>query len=233
MSTPKIHSAATDRKEKSAILAALLAVIILTALFVTLLQVSAPDSPYHSITVACVGDSITQGTEYPKDLQQLLGYNYTVGNFGLGGSTVLFSSTKPYMYRPAFQNALDFHADIIIIMLGTNDANPQFFWDIDNFVSNYKTLILALQTQSSQIWIVMPPPIFDDSMGPKAENLVNGVLPRIQQVADELNLPTVNVYPLLLDHPDYFWDGVHPDWQGAKVVANEVYRVVFGGTTHL
>jgi lysophospholipase L1-like esterase len=137
------------------------------------------------------------------------------------------------MYRPAFQNALDFHADIIIIMLGTNDANPQFFWDIDNFVSNYKTLILALQTQSSQIWIVMPPPIFDDSMGPKAENLVNGVLPRIQQVADELNLPTVNVYPLLLDHPDYFWDGVHPDWQGAKVVANEVYRVVFGGTTHL
>ena len=72
-----------------------------------------------------------------------------------------------------------------------------------------------------------PPPIFDDSLGPKSENLVQGIMPRIDQIAHDLNLPTINIYPLLIDHPDYFWDGVHPDWQGAKIIADAVYQAAF------
>ena len=51
-----------------------------------------------SIRVACVGDSLTQNTEYPIDLWALLGFsNYTLENFGVGETTVTLSSQTPYM----------------------------------------------------------------------------------------------------------------------------------------
>ena len=60
-------------------------------------------SPADPVRVACVGDSITEGTEYPADLWMLLGANYTVGNFGVGGSTVSLNSQKPLMNETAFK----------------------------------------------------------------------------------------------------------------------------------
>lgn len=74
------------------------------------------------IRVACVGDSITQGSGYPAKLQVLLGTNYSVGNFGVSGSTVTLNSTKPYMNQTAFEKAQQFQPKVVVIMLGTNDA---------------------------------------------------------------------------------------------------------------
>ena len=70
------------------------------------------------IRVACVGDSITEITGYPSKLQSMLGENYTVGNFGATGSTVLLKSWKPYMNQPQFENAEAFQPNIVVIMLG-------------------------------------------------------------------------------------------------------------------
>ena len=52
--------------------------------------------------VACLGDSITEITGYPADLQTLLGNNSIVGNFGVSGATVDFNTDKPYFFEPAF-----------------------------------------------------------------------------------------------------------------------------------
>jgi hypothetical protein len=45
--------------------------------------------------IACVGDSITEVSGYPSDLQTLVGSNTTVGNFGVSGATVSTTSDKP------------------------------------------------------------------------------------------------------------------------------------------
>ena len=78
--------------------AIVIATIILATLFVRFqtfgLHSAGEASP---VRVACVGDSITASTEYPSDLQSLLGPGYVVGNFGVNGSTVLLDSWKPYM----------------------------------------------------------------------------------------------------------------------------------------
>ena len=52
------------------------------------------DSPIDGALsrVACLGDSITQTTGYPADLQALLGNSSVVGNFGVSGSSVNFES---------------------------------------------------------------------------------------------------------------------------------------------
>jgi hypothetical protein len=90
------------------------------------------------VRVACVGDSITAGYlssnasfAYPGRLQAQLDSKYgpgkyTVTNFGAGGATVQRSADSPYWNRTqfaAFVNGSNY--DIVIIMLGTNDAKDK------------------------------------------------------------------------------------------------------------
>lgn len=100
------------------------------------------------IQVACVGDSITYGYDlddrsrwsYPAQLQNMLGSSYNVMNFGHSGRTAMKdgccveSSVAPlwceacgkrdcsYWDSPKYQEALLSNADIVVMMLGTNDA---------------------------------------------------------------------------------------------------------------
>ena len=221
------------RTERRQVLYAVVLLAIISAAFMTSIVLNPPKQFENSkvIRVACVGDSITEGTEYPKDLQELLGPNYSVLNCGAGGTTALFTSNHSYVYSRAFRTALDFQPNVVLIMLGTNDANPEYFRDISQFVTDYKAIISLFTAFHSKIWILKPPPIFNDGLGPKSENLVCDVMPRIDQVACDLNLPTIDIYPLLINHPDYFWDGVHPDWQGAKIIAKAVYQTAFVSKT--
>jgi acyl-CoA thioesterase-1 len=180
------------------------------------------------IRVACVGDSITGGTEYPADLWNLLGANYMVGNFGASGSTASLDSWTPYMNEIAFQDAKEFKPDIVIIMLGTNDANPLITPNNGSFVEGYEKLVAEFQSLSTkpQIYLVKPPPVLTHGTGPNAEYFVSTLIPRIEQVANRTNLPIIDVYSALVNNADFFPDGVHPNGEGAKLIANEIYKAV-------
>jgi lysophospholipase L1-like esterase len=184
--------------------------------------------PLYPLRVACVGDSITEGSGYPDDLRLLLGTDYTVGNFGVSGSTVSLKSNKPYISQTTFQKAKAFLPTIVVIMLGTNDASPETYQYLEHSVDDYKQLVGEFQALPSgpEIWLVKPPPIYNSGPGPNNTNLVQGVIPNIEQVADELNLSTIDVYASLANHSEYFPDGIHPDSEGAKVIATEVYQAI-------
>lgn len=174
------------------------------------------------IRVACVGDSITEWSNYPEVLQQLLGEGYVVGNFGAAGSAVTKNSDIPYIEQEVFHDAKDFQPDVVIIMLGTNDAKDFNYHYIGSFNSDYQELInyYAALPDEQQIWLVTPPPIYDNNLGLYNSNLEKGVLPEIERVASNLNLPTIDVYSALTGHLEYFKDGVHPNDEGAEVIAN-------------
>ncbi len=178
--------------------------------------------------VACIGDSITQITNYPNELQTMLGANYLVKNFGVSGSTVLNSTFRPYIQQEAFKKAKEFLPDIVIVMLGTNDANTYNLPIIDQFVDDYKRLINQIQELATEpiIFIVKPPPIFYTGLDINNTNLQEAVIPRIEQVAKQLELPTIDVYASLINYPEYFPDGVHPNNQGGKAIANKIYQTI-------
>jgi lysophospholipase L1-like esterase len=180
------------------------------------------------IRVACVGDSITEGSGYPFQLHMMLGSNYVVGNFGVSGSTVSLDSTKPYMNESKFKEALDFNPDIIVIMLGTNDANPEITPNEIGFDTDYSQLVSAFQQLDGRqlIWIVKSPPIFTDNSSYNNTILVTTFLPEIDKLADQMNLPTVNIYDALSNHSEYFVDGVHPTSDGAAIIASNVYDAI-------
>ena len=176
------------------------------------------------IRVACVGDSITDGSGYPYKLNLLLGSNYVVGNFGVTGSTVSVNSKKPYMVQPEFQEAKDFQPDIVIIMLGTNDANLDITPNDQSFEVDYTQLVTSFQELegNQKIFVVKSPPIFTNNPSYNNTYLANTVIPRIDRLADQLSLSTIDVYSAFGNHIDYFMDGVHPDSDGATLIAATV-----------
>jgi acyl-CoA thioesterase I len=187
------------------------------------------------IRVACVGDSLTQSTEYPYDLWMLLcTANYTLRNFGAGGTMITLKSETPYMNTSVFQSALEFQPNIVIIMLGTNDAQPSVHQYNTSFVDDYKKLVYAFQALASKpkTWIVLPPPIFSNQSGKiSPEYFKLTVIPSIEQAANETNLPIINVYSALASYSNYFPDGVHPNSAGAKLIANEIYKAIASQNT--
>ena len=180
------------------------------------------------IRVACVGDSITCGTSYPDDLWLMLGSKYVVGNFGNNGATVFLNSSNPYMDTPAFKVAKAFAPQIVIIMLGTNDADPTLNESNAVFVSDYVWLIAQFQGLASKpkVWIVTPPPIFNNTVGLSGEYLVQNIIPDVDQVATATGVSVINVYSPLVGHSSYFLDGVHPDVNGSLAVATVVHNAL-------
>jgi lysophospholipase L1-like esterase len=180
------------------------------------------------IRVACVGDSITQGSGYPSKLQELLGSNYTVGNFGVSGSTVSLNSSLPYMKQAAFFNAENFNPDIVLIMLGTNDANSEIAYNEDNFEADYIQLVTSFEglTSTPQIWVIKSPPIFSVDSNYSNTYLTSTIFPQIDELTTQMNLPTMNMYSVLENHSEYFFDGVHPNTDGANLIASNIYNSI-------
>ncbi len=214
------------RKTKISAVAAITIIVLSTV--IVFVQTVGNQVQARTIRVACVGDSITEGSGYTTKLCELLGENYSVGNFGEDGSTVTLASDKPYMEQDEFQEALNFRPDIIVVMLGTNDARPDFQQYNENFDEDYIRLLSYFQELKNkpQIWVVKSPPIQNNSLEISAPFFNKNVIPQIEHVADDLDLPTIDVYGAFGNRSDYFWDGVHPNSNGAALIASTVYNAI-------
>jgi lysophospholipase L1-like esterase len=217
--------------KRKIILAASVAILIIALSMVVVFSENLANKNVHSnnlARVACLGDSITNITGYPEDLQVMLGNNSIVGNFGVSGATVDFNTAKPYFFESEFNHVRSFLPTTVIIMLGTNDARTDNYQQINTFVADYERMISRIQAWSSkpQIFLVEPPPIFNNTLNLNGTSFAQGVIPRIQQVANAVGLPIINVYTPLVNYPEYFSDGVHPNSQGAQVIANIIYNAL-------
>jgi lysophospholipase L1-like esterase len=184
--------------------------------------------PNNGVRVACVGDSITEGVGYPAELQFELGNSYLVRNFGVGGASVMVESGKPYVEQFAFQEAKDFLPEIIVIMLGTNDARLSSIPYIGEFTVEYEEIINAFQeiTSNPRVCLVKPPPIFENELGLNGTILVRDLIPSIERLANDFDLSLIDVYSALIDHPEHFVEGVHPTIEGAQIIAKEVSKAI-------
>jgi lysophospholipase L1-like esterase len=214
------------RKQKTTMSLGIVALVILTTIVMSsMLQ---PEVDAQTIRVACVGDSITEYSGYTAKLQEKLGSNYVVGNFGVSGSTVSLDGKIAYMKQQAFLKAEHFEPELVVIMLGTNDANCEIANDTD-ITSDYMQLVSAFKNLNSNpdIIVVKSPPIYSDYSGYNNTFLTTNVIPTISTVAGDLNLTTVDVYSAMTDS-SYFKDGIHPNDEGADIIASTIYDAVIG-----
>ncbi len=198
------------------------------------------------VRVACVGDSITFGSglhqTYPVRLRQWLGTNYEVRNFGVSSTTVLRHGDYPYIARPAYTNALDFKADIVVIDFGANDSKHPNDGSLDatnavnnwqhkgDFISDYKELITAFRqaNPAAKIFICYPTPDFPGRWGINERTIREEMTPLIRTVADETGVTVIDLHAALAGRAELFPDTVHPNDEGTKLMAAEIFRVLTG-----
>ena len=205
--------------------AAVALIIILTALSIfEFIQLHSD----NQIRVACIGDSITMSTQYPLDLWGSLGSGYIVGDFGVGGAAVSQFTNMSYLHLPALETAKMFRPNIVIFMLGTNDAYTTFNETDSAFIADYVKLVGEFQSLSTKpvIWLVEPPPIYNNSIFLSDDVLIQKVIPNVQQVANQTHLKLIDAHTPLLKHSELFLDGVHPSADGARLLADTIYKAL-------
>lgn len=194
------------------------------------------DKDTGKIRVACMGDSITYGAKlddreaecYPAQLGRLLGPGYRVRNFGENGATLLNKGDKPYIKERAYKLAKEFEPNIIIILLGANDAKLWNWEHESDFISDYKTMIKELSALESKpkIWLCTPVPAYPRNYGIDDERIKTAVVPKVEAIATDCGLPIIDLYKALSDKPKLFPDKVHPNAAGAALLARTVYQAL-------
>jgi lysophospholipase L1-like esterase len=178
--------------------------------------------------LACVGDSITELTSYVSELQTLLGNSSVIGNFGVAGATVTLSSVSPFLFDNRSDAAKEFQPTTVIILLGTNDARSDAFSYVYTFMKDYDYLIDKFKALDSkpQIYLVLPPPVYENNLNINRNDFSEVIIPLIKQVANDTSMPLIDLYSPMLNHPEYFIDGVHPNDKGATVIAQTIYQKI-------
>ena len=132
------------------------------------------------VRVACVGDSLTRGDgsheprrpkgrgiaqrgNYPAILQKMLGDGFEVRNFGHGGATACNASDVPYAETTEWAEARRFRPDVIVLMLGTNDAKVQH-WEQPHcgpaaYAAGMRALLEGQDAPRPFTLVLQPPPL--------------------------------------------------------------------------
>ena len=191
--------------------------------------------------IGFVGNSITQGSglanpgsdSYPGQVDVFLPDSFEVSNFGLHSRTMLKHGDYPYWDVQEFSDALAYQADIVFILLGTNDSKP-YNWDVysEEYYDDCNALIDTLSSGEivPEIWLCLPPPAFSVQFDIRDSVIVNGIIPIHQQIIAERGLKSIDFYSTMLDKRDMFQDDIHPTPQGAEFMAKLIYEALLGDT---
>lgn len=193
------------------------------------------------VKVSCVGNSITYGTgisdreqyAYPVQLQKLLGENYIVGNFGKPGATLLKKGHRPYVEQEEYKKALSFAGDIVVIHLGINDTDPRNWPNYkEEFVSDYLDLINDFREVNPKCRVLLA------EMTPIAHRhprFLSGtrdwhaqIQAAIRTVADVSGAQLIDFFNPLYPYPHLLPDAIHPNAEGAALLAKIVYSSITG-----
>lgn len=192
--------------------------------------------------VACVGNSITYGflvdnreqNSYPSRLAGLLdSTRYEVRNFGKSRSTLLRKGHFPYVDQPEFKDAIDYAPDIVLIHLGVNDTDPRNWPNYsDEFVTDYFYLIDSFKAVNPKVRIILAnlTPIGAQHPRFKSGTRIwrDKVRESIANVAEIASLELIDFEDDLIDRPNLLPDGIHPNVEGAFILARNAYGAITG-----
>ncbi len=193
------------------------------------------------VRVACVGNSITYGMLvedrerncYPAVLGRMLGAGYDVRNFGHSGATLLNKGHNPYTKTKEYAEAIAFRPDIVVIHLGINDTDPRNWPNFrDEFIPDYAALIESFReaNPAAKVYICRMTPIPHRHRRFKAgtRGWHHQIQEAIERVAASQRTGLIDLEPVLKDRPELLPDAVHPNVEGARLLAEEIYRALTG-----
>lgn len=201
-----------------------------------------------NIRLVFQGDSITDagrdrrnyhdlGQGYPKFAAELIKQehpdkNFEFINFGISGNRT------GELFDRIYIDGIAFKPDVISFLIGVNDVAhryaPSFIATTDEQIAlNYREILKRIKKETNAKIIMLSPYVLDAENKAHIKEALNTVLPIIRELAaeyadayiplDELFEEAVKTQP----HPMYYSnDGIHPNENGAKFIAECYARAV-------
>ena len=212
-------------------------VVVVLMLSVALISECNAQQSQKRIKVACVGNSITEGVgsgdyelnSYPAQLQQLLGtVQYKVRNYGKSGHTLMSSGDRPWLMTDRWRDARKWKPAIVIIKLGTNDSKPINASHIESdFQRDLCALVDSFQALPSvkEIYLCTPIPCVEENRyNIDGQVIEQQIVPIIKKVVRKRKLKLIDLHSALTGHADLLPDHVHPNKEGAAIIARTVFE---------
>lgn len=188
------------------------------------------------ITVAAIGDSNTYGAgvllkgrnrwSYPAQLARLLGSRYQVLNYGLNRRTLQRDGDWPYAANRFAEASLRARADIVLIMLGTNDARGEN-WNAEAYESELADFAALYSADgTSTVYLLTPPVAFHNRWGVSAPTVAAGVVPIVRRVAERESLPLIDIFDVTDRGVAAHRDGIHLDADASRLVAEAIAAAI-------
>ena len=202
--------------------------------------------------VACVGNSITEGygiwseKKYPDHLQEMLGSDYAVTNFGVSSMTFAGATIKSgdnnssYWKTEKFKAALASSPNIVVIELGTNDSkyfmesaggNYNYLYgqcEKSQLYADYEALIdtFAHLPTNPEIYATLQP--YSNNVGWAIMDtaIVNQINPIIKETATKKGVNIIDLHTLFQTPAWFLDDSVHPNAKGAQELAKIVNKYI-------
>lgn len=186
--------------------------------------------------IVCVGDSITygQGVLFSRETDSYTAIladmtNSTVVNYGLSSRTLLSNGDFPYTKEHHYTDSLSEQADVVIIMLGSNDSKPTF-WNKEQFMTEYSAMISSYLEMGSnpEVYVMIPPRVYIEQDGGNCDDATIGgeLKDAVISLGEELPIGVIDLYALTTDHPEWFSDGLHPNAEGNRAIAEEIAKAI-------
>jgi len=196
--------------------------------------------------IACVGNSITAGyglgwqEDYPYQLQQMMGNDYEVKNFGVSSMTFANKGSEDkmsYWNTTKFTEALEFKPEIVVIELGTNDSKfftnqclyngePRYNYNYGQYekaqlYKDYEALLDTFMHLSSnpKVYATLQPYSNNCEWGIMDTAIVNQINPIIQEVATRKGVEIIDLHSQFHTPAWFLADSVHPNATGAIELA--------------
>ena len=204
------------------------------------------------LRISFIGDSITQGTGSSDQLTksysaqfallcESAGKEVIIGNYGVGGSTILSYGNgyynKTLAYSIAFNEA---DSDYVLIALGTNDASAAggTVGQMMNFTEKYETFVKSFGDLPDTEKVFTTSAIYRLTSQKAADvRAVSVVRPTQKHVMDKLVAEEadkyfyIDLYALLYDAAVtdtlFAGDKLHPDDGGYVIYAQAIYDAIF------
>lgn len=218
-------------------------------------KVNGDDKEYDEpLRISFIGDSITQGTgstdqltkSYPKQVALLCeeaDREVIVGNYGVGGSTILSYGNGYYNKTLAYSIAYnEADSDYVVIALGTNDASAAggTVGQMINFTEKYETFVKSFGDLPDTEKIFTTSAIYRLTSQKAADvRAVSVIRPTQKYVTEKLAAEDaekyvyVDLYAILYDAAVtdtlFAGDKLHPDDAGYVIYGKAVYDAIFNG----
>ena len=174
--------------------------------------------------IAFIGDSITQGLGTDMDSYEhwnsvyadLLGEGYSYWNLGIGYGRASDAATGGVWLQKALKN------DIVFVCFGVNDINRMH--TAQQIINDIDTIVNTLLCNGKKVVLQTVPPFNYDEEKQTVWNEVNSHIRKIHNNKKIMIFDNVKVLGESSDSPYKAKYGGHPNKEGCKVWAQELYK---------